>query len=273
MIEYSLYELQPLSALNAKSSKGKKRGMYLRVKNDSGFGYADYFPHAELGDLSVEDVVSGKRDIHFEKALWFATNEKELRQRITARSFKNHCLYKDGKAERVLKVKVFGKQDFTKIRKLLQNDVTVRLDSNGAISVDQWNSFLKELEADELGKIEYIEDPGAGDWGQLIVPAAKDFTEREGFDYVIHKANARFLENNGKAIFSSYMGSDLGRYHCWLELMDRGDLELVHGINTPGLYQDQLEIFNCEDGVCTLNESAVDEIYANLNRRSWTCLK
>ena len=273
MIEYSLYELEALSPLNSFSPAGLKKGMYLRVKKGEGYGYSDYFPHVELGDVSVEELLQGKRDEHFEKALWWAENELEVSQRITPSPFKNHNLYRgDEVSNDVLKLKVTSIQDFEKIVRIVKECKALRLDANGTINVKQWNNFLIKLNDDERSKIEYIEDPGEGDWSELLVPSAKDFMDSPKFDFVVYKPNARFLSSNSKAIFSSYMGSDLGRYHAWLDLMDKGDLNLVHGLHTPNIYRDQKELFVKKSGAFEINIKVIDEIYLELRQRSWCCL-
>lgn len=273
MIEYSLYELEALSPLNAISSSGPKKGMYLRVKKGEEYGYSDYFPHVALGDIPVEEILQGKRDEYFEKALWWAENAIKLSQRINSSPFKNHNLYRgDEVSNDVFKLKITSIKDFEKIVSIINKCSTLRLDANGTINVKQWNNFLIKLTDVERSKIEYIEDPGEGDWSELLVPSAKDFMDSPNFDFIVYKPNARFLKSYSKAIFSSYMGSDLGRYHAWLDLMDKGDLNLVHGLHTPNIYRGQKELFINTSGAFEIDPSVVDEIYLDLRQRSWCCL-
>lgn len=276
MIEYSLYTLAPLKRLNSQSTDENKQGLYLRLLSDEGAvdGYADYFPHVELGDLSVDEILSGKRDGYFEKCLWFAKNAKAL-ESAALKGFKNHLLSlpDDGPAAgRVIKMKVNGPEDFEKIKNALKTDASLRLDANACVSLEQWKTFFKGLSDEELDKIEYVEDPGVGDWRELPVASAKDFMESTYWNFEIYKANARFCDRPEKAIFSSCMGSDLGRYHCYLELVNRGDLGLVHGIHTPGIYREQLDLFKERDGLFYLNQEAVEKIFADLKERQWTTL-
>ncbi|MCO4755944.1 MAG: hypothetical protein KC478_15800 [Bacteriovoracaceae bacterium] len=273
MIEYSRYELIPTRTLNAKSSSAAKQGMYLRKKVQGKWAYADYFPHIELGDDPVEEVLRGKKSEYLDKCLWFLENESRLINDVVGRNFRNHSLLLDNVTSGgVYKVKVMGVEDFSKIRTLLKKDITLRLDANGSISIDQWNEFLASIEDMERLKVEYIEDPGSGNWTTLLVASARDFQESSHYDYLIYKSNARQLNNAENAIFSSYMGSDLGRYHCWLELMDRGNLDLVHGIDTPGIYKEQRQLFISDGPYLKLNEKAVKDIYDDLELRSWKCL-
>ena len=65
------------------------------------------------------------------------------------------------------------------------------------------------------------------------------------------------------------MGSDLGMYHCYLHLMQKGDLDLTHGIVTNGIYKEQREIFSFLAGRWILNQSEIDKLYDDLRRREW----
>lgn len=274
MIYFSPYTLTPLKELNSKSSLAPKKGLYLKTVGEDGEeGFADYFPHEALGDLPLKSILAGERDEYFEKCLWFARNERELSQSAFL-PFKNHLLADSSSKnlEGAVKAKVKTLADLDWIKKLLQQNLRLRLDANGAISFEQWQDFLKSLSQGELDKIDYIEDPGIGDWRVLGVPSAKDFMENDHFDFLVYKPNARFCERPEKAIFSSYMGSDLGRFHCYLELIHRGNLELVHGIHTPGLYEEQDELFIPKKEGIFPDRSAVKRMYEELQSREWTCL-
>ena len=65
------------------------------------------------------------------------------------------------------------------------------------------------------------------------------------------------------------MGHDLGRFQAYLELMKLGDLDLYHGIDTPDIYENQLELFE-SDGVKTyLIESVLDNLLDQLSSYEW----
>jgi hypothetical protein len=63
------------------------------------------------------------------------------------------------------------------------------------------------------------------------------------------------------------MGSDLGRVLAYKYLMLMGDLELYHGIITPGLYEEQRNDLFLNDN--SLNEMVEEEIYQTLNELDW----
>ena len=54
--------------------------------------------------------------------------------------------------------------------------------------------------------------------------------------------------------------------------MDKGDLNLVHGLHTPNIYRDQKELFVKKSGAFEINPKVIDEIYLELRQRSWCCL-
>lgn len=277
MIWFSRYQLTPLRKLNAKSGAGMMEGVFLKVQGERGeFGYADYFPHVELGDLSVEQVLQGERDEYFEKCLHFAKNEKRLRAQEHL-SFSNHQLgiASSDNNTSIIKLKIFGAEDFSLARQCLESLKRLRLDANGSVSFEKWQAFLASLSQEQRELIDYIEDPGSGDWKELGVPSAQDFQKNESFDFYIHKANARFFPEDlprSKVIFSSYMGSDLGRYHCYLELLEKGDLSQVHGIHTPDCFEEQNSLFEPSGKALFPSVDAISSLYANLERRQWSCL-
>ena len=277
MIWFSRYQLTPLRKLNAKSGSGMMEGVFLKVQDERGeFGYADYFPHVELGDLSVEQVLQGERDEYFEKCLHFAKNEKRLRTQEHL-PFLNHQLGMSSNHNKtaIIKLKLFGIEDLSLARQCLERQMPLRLDANGSVSFEQWQAFLASLSQEQRELIDYIEDPGRGDWKALGVPSAQDFQQNESFDFYIHKANAKFFPENlssSKVIFSSYMGSDLGRYHCYLELLEKGDLSQVHGIHTPDCFEEQGSLFEPSGEALRPGTEAITSLYANLERRQWSCL-
>lgn len=276
MIEVSRYSLKPLNPLNARADEGVREGLFFRVKDESGrYGYGDCFPHPELGDLPVEAVLSGERDRHVEKCLWFARNERKLSAKEKL-PFKNHLLTLNSPAGRgkIVKLKVAGSSGLALVREALreamEKNFSLRLDPNGSVALDGWVEFLKTLSKSELQRIDYIEDPGEGDWRRLPVPAAKDFMNGPHWDVEIYKPNARFCERPESAVFSSYMGSDLGRWHAYLELINRGDLDAVHGIDTPGIYARQRRLFIGTNKGLIPDMDVVGQIYRELEQREWT---
>lgn len=274
---YSPYALTPLRQLNSLSKTRTVEGMYIRAESKNGeYAYADYFPHAALGDLSCAEIISGKRNEYFDKCLWFLENEKELRT-LEQRPFQNHILangdrFNPTHLKATYKVKILGIENLVHLSRWLEKDIRLRLDANGAVSFKNWQATIAGLNPEALAKIDYIEDPGEGDWRLLGAPSAVDFMESEYFDFEVYKPNRKFSLDAKKAVFSSYMGGDLGRYHCYLELLKDGNLSLVHGIDTPGIYEEQRNLFVSAGEGLTPDPVVIDDIYRDLQNRDWKCL-
>jgi hypothetical protein len=256
------YNLKALRKANRLSSLGTRHGVHLKIKQRFTEHFADYFPHTELGDRPVEQYLPEFKFQAYEydqKVFHFLLNEEKLRKKkITP--FLNHELW-DGitpPTAPVVKYKLMDKEDrrFTRLSSVL------RLDANGLFEKHELLDFLKDVPS---SKIEYIEDPlQSSDWSQLGVKTARDFIAGGPYDYLIHKPNCRFLrEKNASVIFSSYMGSDLGLWHAYCELLELGDLKSYHGLLTPNLYEEQRLRFT---------DSSVLEMYKNLSSGDWKFL-
>ena len=74
---------------------------------------------------------------------------------------------------------------------------------------------------------------------------------------------------NKTNIFSSYLGSDLGMWHAYLELLKEGDLSLYHGVTTRGFYEEERGIFDSN------NHPQLDVLksfYLELENLNWKSL-
>src|SRR5690606_14361353 len=101
-----------------------------------------------------------------------------------------------------------------------------------------------KIDPNLLAQIEYVEDPYQGDW-KLSTPVqlASDYIANPDYQIKIYKSNREFLPKSLRPnIFSSYMGSQLGQWHTYTELMTSGDLSLYHGVHIENFYQQ--DIFN-----------------------------
>jgi len=248
-IFYSLYELTPKKNLNRLSSLKKKKGVYLKIRKRHTNHFADFFPHIELGDEELESL---------------------LRTQIF-RSFFNHQLW-DGKSslyENVCKYKLQAPDDFSFL-KIQDKNITLRLDANGCFSLDSFSIFLSQIPKEFLSRIEYIEDPMPHHpWPSSPIPWAEDFIKDETAEIIIHKPNARFIKKDKKNIFSSYLGSDLGLWHSYLELLKEGDLKLYHGIKTHGFFEEERNIFSSSN---LPQLDVLKSYYLELENQPWKSL-
>ena len=259
---YQYYNLHPLDKLNAVDRIGLKQGLYLKVEKDGVF-LGDYFPHVNLGDLSCEDVLLNTSDDYFQNAISLAL---KVDQDIKYKPFKNHSFNTFVKSG-LSKIKLKNLEDLEKVKEAIELGTTVRLDANGSFNIEQLNDFFKSV---DKSKIDYIEDPSHEDnWNDLIVDTASDFITNPHAMYKIIKPNRKMVEDMN-AIYSSYMGSDWGRVLCTNFLNLYGNFDLVHGIKTPNIYEEQKDIFN-EDN--TLNKKLITQIKQEILDGEWHELK
>ncbi|MGE3608181.1 MAG: hypothetical protein AB7I27_01240 [Bacteriovoracaceae bacterium] len=229
-VYYSEYQLTPRKAANRLSDLAPKKGLYLKC-----LGFADYFPHESLGDQSIEeflDTFKDQKTEYAQKVLHFLKKEPFFYDQ----PFLNHQLW-DGTEEieaSVVKYKLKNNADQSYLD-LINKGIKVRLDANGLFDPGD------EIPSHEL--IEYIEDPMKNlNWNGI--KAAQDFIQGAPYQFYIHKPNARFLKQQTcPVIFSSYLGSDLGKWLSYCELVEQGDINLYHGIITKNFYQEENDLF------------------------------
>jgi len=197
---------------------------------------------------------------------------------MTLKAFKNHKLNTHGD---VSKIKFAGVEKFLSFLMDMEAKSRVRVDFNNQSSFSEIEILWESLKTSDKAKIDYFEDPYPKDdsWihlQQMGIELASDRNKKDGIAHSIdiYKPNVDLEPpKDRRQIFSSYMGHDLGRYLCYLELMQKGDLNEIHGVDTPKLYQGQLELFNVgDDHYYSLNESAVRQLELNLRNLSWSDL-
>lgn len=277
IVYYRPYKLSPISKLNRLSSEGIKRGVHFKVyfQNENSFG--DYFPHEELGDQSIEEFLETfkfQSSEYSKKIFHFLQNDHRLRN-LRPEKFFNHILFTHSvcaDSSECIKYKIKEKNDY-KWEEIGGPATKIRLDANGLFSRDEIISFLEGRSS--LKRIEYIEDPSYEiDWSSIPVKTARDFIHGLPFTYYIHKSSARFApENMDNVIFSSYMGSNLGTWQTYCELLEIGNLNQVHGIITPDLYPELRNLFkgNFQTGFFPC-ENEVKSMYKELNSGEWKTL-
>ena len=274
-VQYSEYELIPRKRANRLTSLDVKRGVFLRVKTDKGFAYADYFPHAVFGDRSVDQFLKEfhlQKNEYDQKILWLLTKDSEY-QSFIAKDFFNHQLWTGVENLRspVVKYKIMDQgEDF--FLTLLEKDIRIRFDGNALFSREELNAFMAKIPASKIALVDYMEDPMKDkNWSNLPVKSGRDFIEGIPFDYYIYKPNAEFYpETEAKVIFSGYMGSELGFWHAYCEMIERGDQKEIHGLVVEDFYADQKKLFLGDYRITFKPDlNVVKEIYSELERRTW----
>jgi hypothetical protein len=270
-IDYCLYELSALKKLN-RFHQNKFAGVLLRINK---IYFLDYFPWEEFGDQSVlqflDKLKPTKKLPAFMHQLLSLEQEKEL---IKNKPFYNH-------GQTTIKLKYLGSLDNLKKQLTLLTHAHIRIDFNNGLNKFEALSFWQSLPLSIKNKIDYLEDPCPAnelDWSELAangIPLACDRNPKfeKIIKAIVFKPNIeQNFEASTKKIFSSYMGHDLGRYHCYLALMKWGDLNEAHGVDTPGIYQNQKELFQLNGDQLSLNKVEVSKLYLELRSLNWTTL-
>lgn len=269
-MKYSPYILKPLKDLSVLSDKSKDReGAIIQYQGS----FFDYHPWVEFGDKSVEDFLAEIREggptevmLKFQ-ALW---NGKE---EIPEKAFLNHQLNSHGK---VVKLKYTSKDILDLCLK--NNDLQkLRIDFNNTSSFEECKKLWTSLSDSERRKIEYMEDPFPKDhsWKELHslgIPLACDRNLKDGnhYQFEIYKPNVDLAPSpQSIQIFSSYMGHDLGRYLCYLELMKYADLDLYHGIDTPMMFEDQIPLFKRSGDETIIDKDSLNSLISKLEGLKW----
>jgi hypothetical protein len=249
-----------------------RKGVFLRLDEKY---YMDYHPWEEFGDLSRADFLTSISNSGPDTKTSELFELDKTRHEVHHRPFRNHGLnHLEGG---IGKFKISCPSEIENILKRYGNSNVYRFDLNNGSSFSELKFTWDKLTDTQKHQIEYIEDPFPYNdhWRELFdfgVPLACDRNEfNVGVcDYQIFKPNVdTFLLNSSKKVFSSYMGEDLGRYHAYLSLMLNGDLNLIHGINTPNLFRDQLQLFKVDSGLLNIDISAVNTIYKKFGDLEW----
>jgi hypothetical protein len=277
-VYYSPYELTALKSANRLSSTGKKIGIHLMASIEGKKVYADYFPHEVLGDRSVEQFLTEfqTQDHEYDrKLLHFLKQDGEYQNLKTVR-FQNHQLIvgDEKPIAPVIKYKIQNTLDLKPIE-ILKSCITLRLDANGLFRKSEYEAYFDQFPRELLTKIEYVEDPLADiNWGHLSLRSARDRIEGIPSHFIVYKPNREFIPRTPTpTIFSSYLGSDLGTWHAYCELMAHGDLTRTHGIYTKGHYQEEKTfLFGSYREGFSPDLNKVRSIYQDLSKKTWKSL-
>lgn len=277
-IFYSHYSLTPLKRLNRTSNLEKKHGVFLKAKLNGRTTFADYFPHMSFGDKGVDCFLHDFKNQsveHDRKVLHLLQHEQRF-HKIPTGIFNNHQLWtgnEDFEAD-VVKYKLHRIDDQTFLDPL-KRGLKVRLDANALFNRETLGQFLEHIPTEYHCQIDYLEDPLVDkDWSQLKVKAARDLISGSPHDVHIHRPCSKFFpENEKRIVFSSNLGSELGRWHTYCELIERGNLNEIHGIISRGFFAEEKFFLdgNYQDGF-QANPGKVKDLYQELHAREWKFL-
>jgi hypothetical protein len=275
---YSPYALTPKKRANRLSDLAPKPGVYLRGTLGDKVLFADYFPHHALGDRGPEEFLGSfkfQEHAYDRKVFALLLKDADLR-RSPLRAFRNHQLWSAGEtpAGPVVKYKLGDPEDFAFLP-LLAAGLRLRLDANGCFDRVTFRTFVDRISAAYRSLIDYVEDPAPGeDWSGFPLPTARDFIAGTPHAYVIYKPNREERpQTDAKIVVSSYLGSDLGRWHAYGELLAHGDLAETHGIVTESFYDEELPLFRGSyRETFTPDRDVARRIYRDLAARDWKLL-
>lgn len=275
---YSLYTLTPLKRANRLSSLDKKHGVLLKGVLGNSTTFADYFPHLPLGDRTCDQFLQEFKfqNVEYDKKVFDLLLRDLKFQDLKPKKFFNHQLWTGTESveSKILKYKILNAQDRT-FMKCLENGQRLRLDANALFTASEYGEFVKDIPEKYHGQIDYIEDPTAEhDWSKLKLASARDFIQGSPFDYYIYKPNCEFKpKTEAKIIYSTYLGSDLGRWHAYSEMSEEADLNQTHGIVTTGFYQEENHFFRGSfNHGFEIDAPVVKRIYSDLSDVGWKTL-
>lgn len=274
-IFYSQYTLTPLKRLNRSSTMEKKEGVFLKARLKDAVTFADYFPHISFGDQGCDHFLMNfklQADNYSKKVLHLLLQDKRY-QKIPMVRFKNHQLWTGTEdfESHIIKYKLLRPDDRL-FMDPLKRGLNLRLDANAMFNRQSFLEFVASLPQEHLNQIEYVEDPVCEEsWESLPLPAAKDVTSGSPHDYYIYRPNNDFYPaHEPKIIFSSYLGHDFGRWHCYCELAEKADLSLIHGIISKGFFEEERFFYdgNYQSGFRP-DTGKIKDLYESLDQLSW----
>lgn len=247
-ILFNRFSLTPSIDLNGHAGAKERHGVLLMGRLGEDIGFAEYFPHHELGDPDCDEflstfkdqkLLSQKKAFYFLDPKWITTDQNSY--------FLNHQLHTPNSTDEAsfFKYKIKNREDIGFID-LLRKGYRLRLDANGIFDQKSWTSFKDRIPEKLLTNIEYIEDPLIDeDWSIVSLPKARDFITGSPYEFKIYKPYREFFmpANDHHTIFSGNMGLGLANYQGYLELTAFGNLLLTHGLLTPALYSEDYDVF------------------------------
>lgn len=273
-IKYSRYKLTPKKRLNRLSSMEPKEGVFLSASINGREVYADYFPHIPLGDESVNEFLSGlqsQKTEYQKKILELLRNDLRY-QEFPAKKFHNHQLWSGAEEIKspVVKYKMLHMQDSI-YHEALRQGVRVRLDANAMFTKANVDELLNNIPLEWQHLIDYVEDPlSETDWSTFPLKKARDFIEGSPFDLYVYKPNCEKKPEFQNLIYSAYLGSALGNWHTYCELMENGNTSIHQGIIALGFYEEVTDFYlgDYESGFRP-DLKVIENLYTDLGNREW----
>lgn len=276
-IRYSRYRLTPKKRVNRLTSMEPKEGVFVSSEINGMKVYADFFPHLPLGDESVDEFLTHFKDqkSEYQKKVLSLLEADARYQSSPSRRFRNYQLWSGTEpiTAPVVKYKMLTPHDNT-FHEALKKGIRVRLDANAMFTNSTVNEFLQGFSPEWRGLIDYVEDPlSETDWSKFPLKRARDFILGTPYDIYIYKPNCEFRPESANLIFSAYLGSALGNWHTYCEMIEHGNLSIVQGIIGTGFYEEVKDFYlgDFESGFHP-DLSIIKDLYQDLSQREWKTL-
>lgn len=274
-VYFSPYTLTPVKRANRLSSLDQKHGVLIKGVLGDKVTFADYFPHLPLGDRSVDQFLQEFKfqNVEYDKKVFDLLLRDHGFQYLEPKKFTNHQLWTgtENLEADVIKYKMLHAMD-TSYKIPLEMGLRLRLDGNALFNRRDYENFLISVPEKYHKQIDYIEDPlSEKDWSNLKVPSAMDFIDGSPYQYYIYKPNCEFRpKTDAKIIYSAYLGSNLGSWHTYCEMVETADLNLTHGIIGVGFYKEEKQFLtgSYKNGFIA-DEGIVKKIYQDTASREW----
>ncbi|MES2526865.1 MAG: hypothetical protein V4598_07245 [Bdellovibrionota bacterium] len=251
-----------------------KEGVYLSSEVNGKTVYADYFPHIPLGDEPVTQFLAGfqKQETEYQRKMLKLLHSDAEFQSYPAKRFRNHQLWTGSEeiVSHVVKYKMLHPQDKA-FHEALKRGVRVRLDANAMFNKSNMNELLDSLTPEWHKLIDYVEDPLSDiDWSTFPLKRARDFILGTPFDLYVYKPNCEMRPDFSEIIYSAYLGSALGSWHTYCELISSGNTSIVQGIIGQGFYEEVKDFYLGDyDSGFIPDLTVIKEMYADLRARNW----
>lgn len=239
--------------------------------------YADYFPHIPLGDQSVDEFLESFKDqrTEYQKKVLKLLKDDFRFQDFPSRKFLNHQLWSGPEPilAPVVKYKMQSSRDQV-FHEALKFGVRVRLDANAMYTKANMHELLDPLSPEWRKLIDYVEDPlSETDWSTFPLRRAQDFINGTPFDIYIYKPNCEMFPAFKELIFSAYLGSALGSWHTYCEMVEKGNMQIVQGIIGQDFYEEVKDFYvgDYQTGFQP-DLSIVRQLYKDVSAREWKSL-
>ncbi len=199
-IYLSRYQMKKKKTVNSTDYSDFEYGTLVKVMDDqNNWGVADLKPWPLLGDLTLQEELETEGPL-FRRSLELAKEDLVARknkvQLLLNKPIENNWLVTDFESHKrkksisgTMKIKCNNQIDrlLLFLVEVVTFNVRLRLDFNGSLREDEFESFIYSLPKEIAQKIEYIEDPIAEinsrwlSWNHKI-PLAVDFAKGNAFD-------------------------------------------------------------------------------------------